>query len=109
MVKVALLQYQPLRLLTVCYAQFLRRVFQFLLERWTADQHYPQCIIIHVGSNDLVILPKKVMFQSVKHILAQTRELLPHTITFCSQILPRVGHASAMKQNKFERVQHAIN
>ena len=32
---------------------------QLLLERWTADQRSPQCIIIHVGSNDLDILPKK--------------------------------------------------
>ena len=82
---------------------------QFLLERWTADQRSPQCIIIHVGSNDLGILPKKVMFESIKQILAQTRELLPHTVIFWSQILPQVVYVSAMKRNKIEWVGHAIN
>ena len=53
--------------------------------------------------------PKKVLFELIKQILTQTRELLPHTVIFWSQILPQVVYVSAMKRNKIEWVGHAIN
>ena len=81
----------------------------FLHSCWTKEPESPTWIIIHVGSNDLGYVPKKSMFEGIKQILAVTRELLPHSIIYWSEILPKVSYPSANKQNSVERTRRALN
>lgn len=81
----------------------------FLHSCWAQLQESPSCIIIHIGSNDLGLSPKKSMYENMKQILSVTRELLPYSIIFWSEILPRVTYPSALKQNSVERARRAIN
>ena len=81
----------------------------FLYRCWLTEQANPDYIIIHVGSNDMGILPKQTQAQLIKRILTVTRSLLPHTIMFWSAILPRVHYPGARRPNKVERARVAIN
>ena len=81
----------------------------FLYRCWLTEQANPDYIIIHVGSNDMGVLPKQTQVQLIKRILTVTRSLLPHTIMFWSAILPRVHYPRARRPNKVERARVAIN
>ena len=64
----------------------------------------------HLGPNNFAsYVPKKSMFEGIKQILAVTRELLPHSIIYWSEILPKVSYPSANKQNSVERTRRALN
>ena len=89
----------------LCLSQFNN----FLHETWAAANQTPDVCIIHVGSNDLGRLPKKVILENIQSILGCTRQVLPNAVLFWSGILPRIHYMGAHNQSKVERTRRAIN
>ncbi|XP_022106965.1 uncharacterized protein LOC110988054 [Acanthaster planci] len=60
----------------------------FLLEAWSAVPILPDVIILQFGANDLGLVHKHLLSILARQCINLTREVLPHTVIFYSELLP---------------------
>ena len=81
----------------------------FLLEAWSAVPILPDVIILQFGANDLGLVHKHLLSILARQCINLTREALPHTVIFYSELLPRQTYPHALKQSSLERTRRSLN
>ncbi|XP_053560521.1 uncharacterized protein LOC128651511 isoform X3 [Bombina bombina] len=65
--------------------------------------HHPDVLVLHLGGNDLGIIPQKELVRRIKRDLGNIKDLYPEIKIIWSQITPRLVWRSAWDYDKLER------
>ncbi|XP_053560850.1 uncharacterized protein LOC128651909 isoform X2 [Bombina bombina] len=69
----------------------------------------PQVLIVHLGGNDLGMIPQKELVRRIKRDLGNIKELHPEIKIIWSQITPRLVWRSARDYDRLEKSRKKIN